>query len=120
MCAEEITCIKFLWPSLFFAKHNKSCDESSPSKITLIDEPDIGFIPAASHLLKNFTMANIFDLSVKATDGILFFWAQSTIWLMVKSPWEMLNSDEILRCEKIFFINMLKGNQALNQIKENM
>ena len=32
--------------------------------------PEIGFMPADSHLLKNLTIPNIFDLSVKATDGI--------------------------------------------------
>ena len=36
-------------------------------------------MPAASHLLKNFTRPNIFDLSVSATDGIECFIALSTI-----------------------------------------
>jgi hypothetical protein len=36
-------------------------------------------MPACSHLLKNFTKPNIFDLSVKATEGIEFLEALSTI-----------------------------------------
>ena len=72
--------------------------------MTLIDDPDIGFIPDASHLLKNFTKPNIFDLSVNATDGIECLTALSTIWLMVSKPWEMLYSEDTLRCENTFFI----------------
>ena len=62
-----------------FAKQRSSCDCSSSSNITLIDDPDIGFIPEASHLLKNFTKPNIFDLSVNATDGMECLTALSTI-----------------------------------------
>jgi hypothetical protein len=36
-------------------------------------------MPAASHLLKNFTKPNILDLSVKATEGVEFKDAFSTI-----------------------------------------
>ena len=35
-----------------FAKHKSSYELSSLSKINLIEAPDIGLIPAASHLLK--------------------------------------------------------------------
>ena len=56
-------------PLLVFAKQSNSNASSSSSKINLIDEPDIGLMPAASHLLKNLTSPNIFDLSVSATDG---------------------------------------------------
>ena len=71
--------IRFLWPLFVLAKHSNSCDCSSSSKATLIDDPDIGLIPAASHLVKNFTNPNIFDLSVSATDGTLYLTALSTI-----------------------------------------
>ena len=79
LCALEITFIKFLCPSFVFAKHKSSCEFSSLSKINCIEAPDIGLIPAASHLLKNFTRPNIFDLSVKATEGIECFEALLTI-----------------------------------------
>jgi hypothetical protein len=36
-------------------------------------------MPAASHLLKNLTRPNMFDLSVRATDGILCLTALSII-----------------------------------------
>ena len=71
--------IKFLCPILVFARHKSSLDSSSFSKINLIEAPEIGLMPAASHLLKNFTRPNIFDLSVSATDGIECFIALSTI-----------------------------------------
>ena len=41
---------------------------------------------ADSHLLKNFTSPNIFDLSVSATEGTEFRIALSTIWSTVRSP----------------------------------
>tara|TARA_Y100001947_G_scaffold76995_1_gene65210 strand:+ start:7626 stop:7868 length:243 start_codon:yes stop_codon:yes gene_type:complete len=69
LCALEIIFIKFLWPLFVLAKHNNSYEISSSSKINLIEDPDIGLMPADSHLLKNFTSPNIFDLSVSATDG---------------------------------------------------
>ena len=86
LCALEIIFIKFLWPLLVFAKHSNSYEVSSSSKISLIEDPDIGLIPADSHLLKNFTSPNIFDLSVSATEGTEFRIALSTIWSTVRSP----------------------------------
>jgi hypothetical protein len=43
-------------------------------------------MPDDSHLLKNLTRPNIFDLSVKATEGTECFTALSTIWLIVNNP----------------------------------
>ena len=76
--AFEITFIKFLWPLLFLANNRSSWEVSSSSNITFNDEPEIGVIPCASHLLKNLTIANIFDLSVRASDGTECFIAHST------------------------------------------
>ena len=64
---------------MLLARHKSSYGMSSPSNITFIDAPEIGFMPAASHLLKNLTKPNIFKLSVKATDGVEYSFALSTI-----------------------------------------
>ena len=44
-----------------------------------MEHPEIGLMPDASHLLKNFTRPNIFALSVRATEGISFSTALFTI-----------------------------------------
>ena len=70
--------------------------------INWIEAPDIGFIPADSHLLKNFTKPNMLDLSVSATEGTSKRDAFSTIWSIVNKPCVMLYSDETLKCEKVW------------------
>ena len=97
--ALEIIFIKFLCPLFDLARHKSSYDSSSSLKTTFKEQPEIGLIPDASHLSKNFTRPNIFALSVIATEGIDFLTAFSTIWFTVNKPWEILYSEETLKWE---------------------